>query len=162
VIGVVLPSHNESDNIAALATAIRAAVPAATIVVIDDWPDLATVEALAPRLGPSLQVIHRHEGIDVLLAASGDAIVEMDADFSHAPAQIPRQTAALDGSGVDMVMASRYMPGDVRQRWPRLQPPQRACSRGSGRAAARAGEVWAAARGLARICAPKRRLARRR
>lgn len=128
IIGVVLPSYNEAENIAALVTAVHGAVPEARIVVVDDSPDLATVEALAPLSGPLLRVIHREAkggrgtavflGIDELLAAGCDAIVEMDADFSHAPAQIPQLAAALNGSGADMVVASRYVRGGRIVNWP--------------------------------------------
>ena len=59
MIGVVLPSYNEAENIAALVAEIRAAVPEAAIVIVDDSPNLATVNAVAPLRGPSVRVIHR-------------------------------------------------------------------------------------------------------
>ena len=238
MIGVVLPSYNEAENIAALVMAIREAVPEAMIVVVDDSPDLGTVEALGPLRGPSLRLIHRREkggrgsavflGIDELLAAGCDAIVEMDADFSHAPAQIPELAAALNGSGADMVVASRYVPGGRIVNWPLrrrlfsraanavarallrvpihdyttgyraysrraaeliaatcgkvgrgfiplseiavnvhyhglrvIELPTTFVNRTRGTSSFGAAEVWEAARGLMRICALKRRLARR-
>ena len=126
MIGVVLPSYNEEANIAALVTQIRAAVPEAMIVVVDDSPGLATVEALEPFRGPAVRVIHRGSkggrgsavlaGMAELLAAGCDAIVEMDTDFSHAPAQVPELAAAL--AGADMVVGSRYVPGGRIVNWP--------------------------------------------
>jgi len=125
-IPVVIPSYNEAENIAALVAAIRDVVPDATIVVVDDSPDLATVDALEPLRAPWLRVIHRDAkggrgtaallGMAQLLAAGCDAIVEMDADFSHAPAQIPELVAAL--AGADMVVASRYVRGGRIVNWP--------------------------------------------
>jgi dolichol-phosphate mannosyltransferase len=128
VIGVVLPSYNEAENIAALVTAIRDAVPEAMIVIVDDSPDLATVRAVDALRGPSVRVIHRgakggrgsavFEGMRELLAACCDQIVEMDTDFSHAPAQIPELAAALRSRGADMVVASRYVSGGRIINWP--------------------------------------------
>jgi len=126
VIGVVLPSYNEAENIAALVSAIRAAVPEAMIVVVDDSPDLATVEAVAPLRGPLVRVIHRGAkegrgtavllGMRELLETGCDVVVEMDTDFSHAPAQIPEVVAALRDA--DMVIASRYVAGGRIVNWP--------------------------------------------
>lgn len=128
MIGVVLPSYNEAENIAALVAEIRAAVPEAMIVVVDDSPDLATVEAVAPLRGASLRVIHRNAkegrgsavllGMVELLEAGCTTIVEMDADFSHAPAQIPELAAAVNGRGADMAIASRYVRGGRIVNWP--------------------------------------------
>ncbi|HEY6140016.1 MAG TPA: polyprenol monophosphomannose synthase [Thermoanaerobaculia bacterium] len=126
MIGVILPSYNEAENIAALVAAIREAVPKALVVVIDDSPDLSTVDALAPLQGESVRVIHREGkggrgtavlvGIAEALEAGCEVVVEMDSDFSHAPAQIPELAAAL--AGADMVVASRYVPGGRIVRWP--------------------------------------------
>lgn len=128
MIGVVLPSYNEAENIAALVAEIRAAVPEAAIVIVDDSPNLATVNAVAPLRGPSVRVIHRDSkggrgsavllGMRELLDAGCDTIVEMDADFSHAPAQIPELAASVNGRGADMAIASRYVPGGRIVNWP--------------------------------------------
>jgi len=235
-IGIVLPSYNEAENIAALVTAIRAAVAGATIVIVDDSPDLATVNALEPLRGPAVRVIHRgtkggrgsavFRGIDELLAAGCGTIVEMDADFSHAPEQIPQLAAAL--AGADMVVASRYVRGGRIVNWPLrrrlfsraanaiartllgvpihdytggyraysrraaelivetcgkigrgfiplsevavnvhyrglrvVEVPTTFVNRARGKSSFGAGEIWEAARGLARLYALKRRLARR-
>jgi dolichol-phosphate mannosyltransferase len=126
VIGVVLPCYNEAENIAALVAAIRGALPEAMIVIVDDSPNLATVRAVDPLRGPAVRVIHRgakggrgsavFEGMRELLGAGCDAIVEMDADFSHAPAQLPELAAAL--AGADMVVGSRYVSGGRIVNWP--------------------------------------------
>jgi dolichol-phosphate mannosyltransferase len=124
MIGVVIPSYNEAENIAALVAQVRAAVPDAHVIVVDDSPNLDTVNALGTA--PWLRVIHRDTkagrgtavllGLCEFLAAGCDAIVEMDADFSHAPAQIPELVAAL--AGADMVVASRYVAGGRIVNWP--------------------------------------------
>ena len=126
MIGVVLPTYKEAENIAALVTAIREAVPEAMVIVVDDSPDLSTVEALAPLQGEWARVIHREGkggrgtavlvGIAEALAVGCEAVVEMDSDFSHAPTQIPELAAAL--AGADMVVASRYVHGGRIVRWP--------------------------------------------
>jgi dolichol-phosphate mannosyltransferase len=128
VIGVVLPSYNEAENIAALVAEIRAAVPDATIVIVDDSPNLATVQAIASQRGPSVRVIHRGvkqgrgtavlAGMRELLDAGCDPIVEMDADFSHAPAQVPELAATLAAQNADMVVGSRYVRGGRIVNWP--------------------------------------------
>jgi dolichol-phosphate mannosyltransferase len=125
-IGVVLPAYNEAENIATLIPAIRASVPGAAIVVVDDSPDRATADA-AERLGdPAVRVIHRGAkngrgsavllGMQELLADACDVIVEMDSDLSHDPEQIPELAAACTGAG--MVVASRYTPGGRIVNWP--------------------------------------------
>jgi len=126
MIGVVIPSYNESENIAGLVTAIRGVVADALVLVVDDSPNLLTVRALDSLNGDRLRVIHRdtkagrgsavHLGVCELLAAGCDAIVEMDADFSHAPAQIPELVAGL--ASADMVVGSRYVPGGKIVNWP--------------------------------------------
>ncbi len=125
---VVIPTYNEADNIARLAQALRGLSPELRIIVVDDAsPDGtgAVVDGLKPRLDP-LEVIHRRgkggrgsaclEGIAAALKDPGArAIVEMDADFSHDPRELPDTVAAL--AGADVVVRSRYAPGSRIVDW---------------------------------------------
>jgi len=126
--GVVVPSYKEAANIAALLAAIRAAVPDSLIVVVDDSPDRATVDAVTAAGMDRVVVVHRSaksgrgsaviEGLRLLLERGCDRIVEMDADFSHDPAEIPGLLSALDSRQLDMIIGSRYLPASRIERWP--------------------------------------------
>jgi dolichol-phosphate mannosyltransferase len=107
------------------------------LVVDDSSPD-GTGE-LADRLAAAdsrVAVIHRPEkeglgpaygaGFDHALDAGAEIVIEMDADFSHDPADIPRLVAAIDG-GADMAIGSRYVEGGSTPDWPLLR---KAISRG--------------------------------
>lgn len=126
--GVVIPTFNESESIAALIQDIHKFAPGARIVVVDDSPDQRTSEAAAPALGPADRFIKRAskggrgtaviEGMTALLREGTDIIVEMDADFSHPPSQIPELVKTLSSDNLDLLIASRYMPGGVIRNWP--------------------------------------------
>lgn len=127
-IGVVLPAYNEADNLATLIPAIRASVPGAAIVVVDDSPDRATADAVEALGDPGVRVIHRQAksgrgsavllGIQELLAAGCHVIVEMDSDLSHDPEQIPELVFVCADKQAGMVVASRYLPGGRVVNWP--------------------------------------------
>src|SRR5687768_14699344 len=98
----VLPTYNEAPNLAPLVAAIREAAPELRILVVDDQsPDGtgAIAEDLAAR-DKGLAVIHRPrrsgfgaaltDGFRQALADGADAVITMDCDFSHDPAEIPR------------------------------------------------------------------------
>jgi dolichol-phosphate mannosyltransferase len=126
---VVLPTYQEADNIVEVLRRLRAAVPSADVLVIDDSSpdgtyDLAKVEA------------HELGGIDVLLrpvkAGLGSAyrtgfregidrgyevLVEMDSDLSHDPAALRDLLAAVE-DGADLAIGSRYVPGGSTPNWP--------------------------------------------
>jgi len=104
---LVLPTFNEAPNLEALLAAVRKAVPDLRILVVDDRsPDGtgALAEQLAAR-DPGLAVLHRDgprgfggaltAGFRRALAEGAEAIVTMDGDFSHDPAEIPRLLAVL-------------------------------------------------------------------
>ena len=125
---IVIPTYNEREGLAAIVGAVRDAVPGATILVVDDSSPDGT-GALADELGAhdaQVRVKHRagKEGlgpayIDAFLQALDEGweyIVQMDADFSHDPADVPRLLAALDG-GADVAVGSRYVAGGGTVNW---------------------------------------------
>jgi dolichol-phosphate mannosyltransferase len=120
---VILPTYNEAENIAPVVGGIRAAVPDARILVVDDNSEDGT-GALADRLADD--VLHRPgkaglgrayaAGFAYALANGAEYVVEMDADLSHDPADLPRLIApALEGA--DLVLGSRYVHGGGVENW---------------------------------------------
>ena len=132
---VVLPTYNERDNLEPLVRAVRAELagvaPDHTILVVDDSSPDGTGE-LADRLAredPHVKVLHRPRkeglgqaylaGFEVALLAGAELILEMDADFSHDPAYLPRMIEAA--AEADLVLGSRYVPGGGTRNWGRLR-----------------------------------------
>ncbi|MGH8982127.1 MAG: polyprenol monophosphomannose synthase [Acidimicrobiales bacterium] len=125
---VVIPTFNEAENVEAVLRAVRAALPAAGVLVVDDGSPDGTadlVEKVASELG-EVHVLRRkaksglgsayREGFRWGLDAGYDACVEMDADFSHDPAALPSLVAALE-EGNELVIGSRYVPGGKIPNW---------------------------------------------
>jgi dolichol-phosphate mannosyltransferase len=120
---VVLPTYNEAENLPPISAAILAALPAATLLVVDDGsPDgtgtiadgLAAVDArIRVRHRPAKQGLGRAylDGFGVALAGGATRIVQMDADWSHDPAVLPAIIAPIDGGDADLVIGSRYTRG---------------------------------------------------
>ena len=128
---LVLPTYNEAENIEAI---VRAAMPnlAATgmdhrVLVVDDGSPDGTGD-IADRLAAEIeavQVLHRarKEGIGPAylagfahaMANGADLLLEMDADFSHDPAELRRLIAVADRA--DLVLGSRYVPGGGVTDW---------------------------------------------
>jgi dolichol-phosphate mannosyltransferase len=141
---VILPTYDEAENIEAVVGGIRAAVPAAHVLVVDDNSRDGTgriADALA-RADANVEVLHRPgkaglgraytAGFAHVLHAGAGYVVEMDADLSHDPADLPRLIdAARDGA--DVVLGSRYVPGGSVEGWPLHR---RLISRAGGRYAA--------------------------
>jgi dolichol-phosphate mannosyltransferase len=128
-VAVIIPTYNERDNIASITARLRAAVPAADVLIADDSSPDGTGE-VADKLAaddPHIQVLHRPAkaglgaaylaGFRWALDAGYDAIVEMDADGSHDPADLPRMLAALRDA--DLVIGSRWIPGGTVRNWPK-------------------------------------------
>jgi dolichol-phosphate mannosyltransferase len=126
---VVLPTYNERENIVQLLTTLRAAVPDAHVLVVDDnSPDgtAELAETAAADVG-QVKLVRRpgkqglgsayREGFTVALDEGYDRIVSMDADCSHDPRAIPELLAVLD-AGADAVIGSRYVPGGSTVDWP--------------------------------------------
>ena len=128
---VVIPTYNERDNIEPLLARLHAAVPGADALIVDDGSPDGTGE-LADKLAandPRVRVLHRTAkaglgaaylaGFAVALQGEHRVVVEMDADGSHAPEDLPTLLAALDGpDGADVVLGSRYVPGGQVVNWP--------------------------------------------
>lgn len=126
---VVLPTYNEAENLEAISAAILAALPDATLFVVDDGSPDGT-GALADRLAaadPRVRVRHRvrKEGLGrayadafpVALAEGAGIVVQMDADFSHDPAVLPALVRPIVRGDADLVIGSRYVRGGGVEDW---------------------------------------------
>jgi dolichol-phosphate mannosyltransferase len=126
---VVIPTLGEAANIASVLRAVRASLPAAHILVVDDGsidgtPELA--EALGSELG-QIHVVRRQgprglgpayrAGFRAALVAGYEVVVEMDADLSHDPTALPSLIAAVE-NGADLCIGSRYVTGGATPGWP--------------------------------------------
>ncbi len=125
---VILPTYDEAENLEAVVGGVRAAAPEAQILVVDDNSRDGTAE-LADVLAAedaALHVLHRPgkagigraytAGFAYALDAGAGLVIEMDADLSHDPADLPRLIApALDGA--DLVLGSRYVAGGGIENW---------------------------------------------
>ncbi|MCW2600672.1 MAG: dolichol-phosphate mannosyltransferase [Frankiales bacterium] len=126
---VIVPTYNERDNLEIIASRLHAAVPEAHLLVVDDNSPDGT-GALADELAARtdwVKVLHRSgkEGLGAAYVAAFcwakehgyDVVVEMDADGSHAPEQLPRLLAALEHA--DLVLGSRWVDGGEVVNWPK-------------------------------------------
>ncbi len=134
---VIIPTYNEAENLPIAVSGARAAVPDADILVVDDdSPDGTGVVAdTLAAADPQVHVLHRaaKTGLGAAykhafrwaLDGGYDVVVEMDADGSHDPADLPRLLAAL--ADADLVLGSRWVAGGAVVDWP---PWRLALSRG--------------------------------
>ena len=130
-LAVCLPTYNERENLEAIVRALGAVFAESgldgSVLVIDDGsPDGtgAIADALAGELD-WVGVLHRERkeglgpaylaGFRRALAAGADLVMEMDADFSHDPADVPRLVAATDEA--DIAIGSRYVRGGGVRNW---------------------------------------------
>jgi len=127
---VVLPTYNERENLSEVADEVLDALPEARLLVVDDSSpdgtgDLADTLAAA---NPRVEVLHRpakeglgaayRDGFKRVLDKPGTmAVIQMDADFSHDPADLPRLLAPLMRDA-DLVLGTRWMPGGGTRGWP--------------------------------------------
>jgi dolichol-phosphate mannosyltransferase len=127
---VVLPTYNERENIEAILDAIlRQASDLEVLVVDDNSPDGtgAIVDRLAAERPRRIHVLHRPgkaglgtayiEGFLWALARDYDYVFEMDADFSHDPADLLRLRAAVASGRADASVGSRWVPGGGTRNW---------------------------------------------
>src|SRR5215510_473311 len=116
---VTVPTLDEVENLDTLVARIRAAVPAAHILVVDDGSTDGTAdkaEALGAEFG-RIEVLRRprkmglgsayRAGHAIGLARGFDVMMQIDADLSHNPADVPRLLAAVE-RGADLAIGSRY------------------------------------------------------
>jgi glycosyltransferase involved in cell wall biosynthesis len=137
---VLIPTYDEAANLPSVLSRLRATVPTADLLVIDDNSPDGTGE-LADRFAasdPAIRVLHRpgKQGLGAAylagfgqgLAEGYSALVQLDADGSHQPEQLPDLLAALRGA--DLVIGSRWIAGGSVRNWPRSR---QALSRGGNR-----------------------------
>ena len=124
---VVIPTYNEVDNLEAISAAARA--HGYLVLIVDDGSPDGTGD-LADALSSGdegLNVLHRTEkaglgtayaaGFGIALDNGARVVCEMDADFSHDPADLPRLVAAIE-AGADLAIGSRYVRGGGTEDWP--------------------------------------------
>ncbi|ACY97915.1 MULTISPECIES: polyprenol monophosphomannose synthase [Thermomonospora] len=135
---VIIPTYNERDNLEPIVGRVRTAMPEVDVLVVDDASPDGTGE-VADRLAAAdeqVNVLHR-AGKDGLGAAyiagfrwalerGYDVLVEMDADGSHQPEELPALLEAL--TEADLVIGARWIPGGRIVNWPRSRE---AISRGA-------------------------------
>jgi dolichol-phosphate mannosyltransferase len=126
---LILPTYNEAENISPVVRAARDRLrPGDTILVVDDNSPDGT-GAIADELAHEIhgvEVLHRPgkqglgraylAGFVHALAGGADLVLEMDADFSHDPGDLPRLIEAA-GQGADLVLGSRYVSGGEVADW---------------------------------------------
>ncbi|SDP02970.1 dolichol-phosphate mannosyltransferase [Klenkia soli] len=125
---VLLPTYDERENLPRVVGRIRAAVPEADVLVLDDASPDGTGEVAdgLARFDSSVHVLHRsgkaglgaayRAGFAWGLERGYDVLVEMDADGSHLPEQLPRLLHAL--ADADVVLGSRWVAGGEVVNWP--------------------------------------------
>jgi dolichol-phosphate mannosyltransferase len=126
---VIIPTYNEADNVGPIVSRVRAAVPEAHVLVADDNSPDGTGK-LADELAAEdeqVHVMHRQgkEGLGAAYLAGFrwglergyGVLVEMDADGSHQPEELPRLLTALKGA--DLVLGSRWIAGGRVVNWPK-------------------------------------------
>jgi dolichol-phosphate mannosyltransferase len=126
---IVLPTYDEADNLPGISAAILAALPGATLLVVDDASPDGTGR-LADELAaadPRIRVKHRPgkaglgraylDGFGVALGGGARIVIQMDADWSHDPAALPALIAPIEGGRADLVIGSRYVSGGRVTDW---------------------------------------------
>jgi len=126
---VCLPTYNERENIEPMLRALQGVLrDGDRVLVIDDASPDGTGE-IADRLAGELgfvDVLHRSakeglgrayvDGFRRVLETDAELVLEMDCDFSHDPADLPRLIRAAE-DGADLVLGSRYVPGGGTRNW---------------------------------------------
>ncbi len=125
---VVVPTYNEAQNIAWIIKRLRVLVPSLDVLVVDDGsPDgTGDIAEERARADGQVQVLHRvaKRGLGAAylagfawgLARDYDVLIEMDADGSHQPEQLPQLLDALPRA--DLVLGSRWVEGGSVVNWP--------------------------------------------
>ncbi len=121
VVSLVVPTYNERENVVRLADRIRGALGGLDYELVfvddstDDTPEL--IRQLSQE-DPRIRLLHRpgRRGlasavVDGIRAARGGVVCVLDADLQHPPERIPELIRAMEDTGADVVVASRYLPG---------------------------------------------------
>lgn len=134
---LILPTYNEADNLPRIAPLALAALEQigldVTLLVVDDASPDGTgriADELAEH-DARIRVLHRRgkegigpayvAGFEEALAGGAELLLQMDADFSHDPADLPRLVAPVAAGEADLVLGSRYAPGGRIERWGSLR-----------------------------------------
>ena len=129
---VIVPTYNEAESLPNIVGRLRQALPAADILIVDDAsPDgTGTLADELAATDPAVSVLHRPAkrglgrayiaGFERGLDAGYRYLVEIDADGSHDPAELPRMMATAEESA-DLVIGSRWIPGGAVLNWPWLR-----------------------------------------
>jgi dolichol-phosphate mannosyltransferase len=127
-IAVIIPTYNERDNIHPITERVLSAIPEADLFIVDDNSPDGTGE-IADELAAKderIHVMHRRgkeglataylTGFEAALDQGYPTIVEIDADCSHQPEELPRLLRGL--ASADVVLGSRWVPGGAALNWP--------------------------------------------
>ena len=124
----IVPTYNERENLPPLVAELLRVESLGILVVDDGSPDGTGAEAdrLARESAGRVRVLHRHgarglgrsyvDGMAAALESGATHVCQMDADFSHDPADVPRLLEA--SRDADLVIGSRYVPGGSLRNWP--------------------------------------------
>lgn len=125
----IVPTYNEIESLEALVGRLRQVVPTVDVLIVDDSSPDGT-GALADRLAasdPGIRVFHRRDkdglgraylaGFTLALDEGYQYLIEIDADGSHDPADLPRMLE-LAHKGADLVIGSRWVSGGAVLNWP--------------------------------------------
>lgn len=127
---IIIPTYNEIENIEAIIAAVLSLSDAYHMLIVDDGsPDGtgAKVKSLMPDYVDRLQILEREgkQGLGTAYIAGFryglehgyDRLMEMDADFSHNPKDVPRLLSALEDESAGMAVGSRYVKGGGFKNW---------------------------------------------
>ena len=129
---VIIPTYNEKENIEAIIRAVTSLEKSFDVLVVDDGSPDGTADIvkrlMRDELPGRLGIVERSGkqglgkayicGFKWALEHGYDYIIEMDADFSHAPSDLPRLLAACKDEGYDVAVGSRYVTGVNVVNWP--------------------------------------------
>jgi len=128
---VIIPTYNESENVGRMMDAVLAQGEHFSILFVDDaspdgtasiirkameeFPERIFLEEREGKMGLGTAYIH---GFKWAIARKYDYIFEMDCDFSHSPADLPKLLAACTDGKADLSIGSRYTSGGKVKNWP--------------------------------------------
>lgn len=127
---IIVPTYNEVGSIRPIIARIRRAVADVDVLIVDDnSPDgTGRVADELASADPRVRVLHRPSkaglgaaylhGFALAFEQGYDAVVEIDADGSHDPAELPALLGMLESEGADLVIGSRWVAGGTVVNWP--------------------------------------------